>query len=200
MFANQPTLFQRSAFLTVTEFKMSFQKCKPRIITYRNYKSYDNDVFRSEIETFCSLNETDLGLFKESIFCIFNKHAPIRKKYLRTSKAPFMTEELHNAIMKRSRYRNKFLKDKSETSRENYRIQRNLCKKLLRKTKKLYFESLNTKKIKENRTFWKAVVPLFTNKTSRGEKIILTEAETHISDDKKICKLFNNLFSNVLSD
>ena len=111
--ANQPTLFQRSAFLTVTEFKMSFQKCKPRIITYRNYKNYDNDVFRSEIQTFSSLNETDLGLFKESIFCIFNKHAPIRKKYLRANEAPFMTKELHNAIMKRSRHRNKFLKDES---------------------------------------------------------------------------------------
>ena len=86
---NQPTLFQRSAvldtglsdfhLLTVTEFKRSFQKSKPHIITYQNYKSYDNDVFRSEIQTFCSLNETDLGLFKESIFCILNKHAPIRK-------------------------------------------------------------------------------------------------------------------------
>ena len=207
---NQPTLFQRSAvletglsdfhLLTVTEFKMSFQKCKPRIITYRNYKNYDNDVLRSEIQTFCSLKETDLGLFKESIFCIFNKLAPIRKKYLRANEAPFMTKELHNAIMKRSRYRNKFLKDKSQTSRENYKIQRNLCKKLLRKTKKSYFESLNTKKITDNRTFWKTVVPLFTNKASRGEKIILTEAEKHISDDKKICNIFNNFFSKVVSD
>ena len=97
-----------------------------------------------------------------------------------------MTKELHNTtIMKRSRYRNKFLKDKSQTSRENYKIQRNLCKKLLRKTKKSYFESLNTKKITDNRTFWKTVVPLFTNKASRGEKTILNEAEKHISADKK---------------
>ena len=58
----------------------------------------------------------------------------------------FMTKEPHNAIMKRSRYRNKFLKDKSQTSRENYKIQQNFCKKLLRKTKKSYFESLNIKK------------------------------------------------------
>ena len=125
---------------------MSFQKCKPRIIIYRNYKNYDNDAFISEIQAFFSLNETDLGLFKESIFCIFNKHAPIRKKYLRAKEAPFMTKELHNAIIKRSRYRNKFLKGKGQTSSENYKIQRNLCKKLLWKTKKLYFESLNTKK------------------------------------------------------
>ena len=153
---NQPTLFQHSTvletglsdfyLLTVPEFKMSFQKCKPHIITYRNYKNYDNDAFRSEIQSFCSVNETDLGLFKKSIFCIFNKHAAIRKKYLRANQSPFMTKELHNAIMKRSKYRNKFLKDKSQTSRENYKMQRNLCKKLLRKTKKSYFESLNTKK------------------------------------------------------
>ena len=102
--------------------------------------------------------------------------------------------------MKRSRYRNKFLKDKSQTSRENYKIQRNLCKKLLRKTKKSYFESLNTKKITDNRTFWKTVVPLFTNKASRGEKIILNEAEKHISDDKKICTVLNNFFLDVVSD
>ena len=55
---------------------------------------------------------------------------PIRKKYLHAKEA----KELHSAIMKKSRYRNKFLKDKSQTSRQNY------------KTKKSYFESLNTKK------------------------------------------------------
>ena len=88
--------------LTVTEFKMNFQKCNPHIITYRNYKNYDNDAFRSEIQSFCSLNKTDLGLLKDSIFCIINKHASIRKKYVRANKAPFMTKELHNAIMKRS--------------------------------------------------------------------------------------------------
>ena len=39
-----------------------------------------------------------------------------------------------------------------------------------------------------------------TNKSSRGEKIILNEAEKHISDDKKVCKIFNIFFSNVVSD
>ena len=68
------------------------------------------------------------------------------------------TKELHNAIMKRSRYRKKFLKDKSQTSRENYKILLNLWKKLS------HFESLNAKTITDNRSFWKSVVLLFTNK------------------------------------
>ena len=65
----------------------------------------------------------DLGLLKESIFWIFNKHAPIRKKYLGANEAPFMTKELHNAFTKRSKFTNKILKDKSQTNRKNYQIQ-----------------------------------------------------------------------------
>ena len=63
----------------------------------------------------------------------------------------------------------------------------------------MYLESLNTKnkKITDNRTFWKTVVPLFTNKASKGGKIILNEAEKHISDNKKI---FKKNFPNVVSD
>ena len=38
------------------------------------------------------------------------------------------------------------------------------------------------KKNTDNRTFWKTVAPLFTNKASRGEKIILNEVEKRISD------------------
>ena len=187
---NQPTLFQRSAvlktglsdfhLLTATEFKMSLQKCKPHIITLRNYKIYDNDVFRSEIETFCSLNETDLGLFKESIFCIFNKHAPIRKKYIRANGAPFMNKELHNTIMKRSRYRNEFFKIKVKTSREFKKFSKTYVRNYWGKPKFVLWKPQYKK-----------------SKASRGKKIILTEAEKHTSDDKKICKIFNNFFSNV---
>ena len=52
----------------------------------------------------------------------------------------------------------------------------------------------------DNKTFWKTVVTLFSNKASRGEMIVLNEAEKHTSDDKKICKIFNDLFSNVVAD
>ena len=120
------------------------------------------------------------------------------KKYLRANEAPFMTKELHNVIMNRSRYRNKFLKDKSLTSRENYKTQQNLCKKLLTKTKKSYFESLNTKESRIIRPCGKLLF-LFSQ-ASKGEKIILNEIEKHVSDDKRTCTTFNNFFSNVVSN
>ena len=124
---NQPTLFQHSTVLETglsdfhllknTEFKISFQKCTSHIITYWNYKNYDNNAFRSEIQRF-SLNKTDLGLFNESIFFIFNNYASIRKIYIHLNETSFMNKKLQNTIMKRSRYRNKILKDKSQANRE----------------------------------------------------------------------------------
>ena len=78
---NQPT-FQHSIF---PETGLSGLLRLDSIITYQNYMDYDNDAFRSEIKSFCSLNEPNLGLFKGSVFYIFNKHARIRKEYLRAN-------------------------------------------------------------------------------------------------------------------
>ena len=85
---NRPSYFQRSkAFetglsdfhlLTITEFKTSFQKREPKIIKYRDYKNFDNNKFRSEILK-RNFNYTDLRTFKETVFNIFNKYAPIKK-------------------------------------------------------------------------------------------------------------------------
>ena len=121
--------------VTMTEFKTSFQKREPKIIKYRDYKNFDNSKFRSEILK-RNFNYTDLRTFKETVFNIFNKYAPIKRKYVRANEAPFMTKELHKAIMKRSRLRNKFLKDRTENNQKNFKHQRNFCKKLLRTTKK----------------------------------------------------------------
>ena len=119
-----------------------------------------------------SLNTTDLNRFMKIVFRILNKHAPIKRKYICVNEAPFMTKDLHKAIMKRCKLRNTFLKFRTLSDRKNYTSQRNLCKKLLKNTKRTYFSNLGIKKITDNRTFWKTVAPLFSNKFSKSEKII----------------------------
>ena len=120
---NQPSYFQHSEvfetnlsnfhLLIVTELKMNFQKQQPKIIAYRDYKKIYNNAFRHDIQK-CSFNTADLKTFNETVFCIFNKHAPMKRKYFRANEAPFMTKELRKAIMKRSRLRNKFLKKRTK--------------------------------------------------------------------------------------
>ena len=60
-----------------------------------------------------NLNTTDLKGFMKKVFHIFNKHAPIIRKFIRANEGPFMTKDLHKAIIKRSKLRNKFLKSRN---------------------------------------------------------------------------------------
>ena len=201
--SNRPTYFQLSAVLetglsyfhlfTVTEFQMGFTKSKPCIISFWDYKKFNNNAFRAEIQSLFS-SEADLDFFKNSTFHIFNKLESIKKKYLGRNETPFMTKELRVAVMKKSRLRNKTLRETNQANRDNYKIQRDFCKKLLRKTKNSYFSNLDTKKITDNRTFWKTVVPLFTNRLSKNENIIINKGDKSISDEKNFVKYLTYFF------
>ena len=98
---------------------MGFQKKVPKIIAYRSYKKIDNAEFCDDINNF-AFDQSDVSKFKGIMFNIFDKHAPIKQKYLRENEAPFMTKELHREIMKRSRLFNNFLRTKSQESRLKY--------------------------------------------------------------------------------
>ena len=52
---------------------------------------------------------------------------------------------------------NKYIPEISNRYKQRY-----LCKKLLKNTKKSYFENLGTKKTTDNGSFWRTVLPLFT--------------------------------------
>ena len=98
-------------------------------------------------------------MYKSTISNIFNRHVPIKRKYICANEAPFVSKELYKTIMKISRLRNIFLEYPTDTNKKSYSTQRNLCKKLLRNTMKSYFENLETiKKNTDNRSFLRIVL------------------------------------------
>ena len=98
--------------------------------------------------------------------------------------------------MKRSRLKNLFNKQTLK-NRVNYKMQRNHCVHLLRKTKKNYFTNLNMKDITDSKTFWKTIKPNFYEKGSSCMKIILSEKGSILNDNKKVCNTMNNYFVNI---
>ena len=174
---NRPTYFQykycsldRSLWFSFAHsnwhFKISFQKS--HISTYRDCKMYDNDTFRLEIQSLCS-NETNLKDFCKILFCmsLINLHSS-KKYYLRANEAPFMTKELRNARMKRSRLGINFEGTNVWEIMKIVKFHATSVKKL-RKAKQIYLSYLDTNEITDNRTFWRRVVPL---STKRGHKVI----------------------------
>ena len=62
-----------------------------------------------------------------------------------------------------------------------------------------YFENFNVKLVRNNKMFWKNVVPLFSNQIKSKEGTILIKNENIISIEKKVIETFQEFFSNVVN-
>ena len=102
-------------------------------------------------------SEFALKEFQNVCLTSSNSFTPLKKKYVRANQRSFMSKELKTAIMVRSKLRNKFLKSGCEEDRKAYNKQRNMCVKLVIETKRSYFSNLNTKRVLDNKKFWKTV-------------------------------------------
>ena len=111
-----------------------------------------------------------------------------------------MTNDLRKAIMNRSRLLNKFRNENTEQNKWAYKKQRNLCVKLLKRAKKTFYNTLDVKKVCDNKTFWKTIKPNFTEKTIKDQKITLVEKKTVISEYSELAEVFNNYFGNVVKN
>ena len=85
--------------------------------------------------------------------------------------------------MTRTRLLNKYRKNNSPGNLFTYRRQRNLCGKLLRKSKKVFYNYLNVKRITNNRKFWQTIKPNFTDKILKDERITLVDGDKVITEE-----------------
>ena len=59
---------------------------------------------------------------------------------------------------------------------------------------------LKAKLVRENKTFWRNIASLFSNKIRSKERTTLTENENIISNDRKVAETFQEFFSNVVKN
>ena len=111
-----------------------------------------------------------------------------------------MNKALSKAVMNRSRLRNIFTSNPTPENKLNYSKYRNYCTSLFRKEKRAYYNNLDPKFITDNKTFWKTVKPLFSEKHFSNNKITLIEGEEIIHNDREIAEKFNSYFANVVEN
>ena len=131
---------------------------------------------------------------------ILGKKAPLNERYVSYNQATFMNKILQKAIINRFRLFNRYRKEKTEATRSGYKKQENVWVKLLRKTKKEFYNNLNVKHNTENKLFWKTVKPSFTDKTLKDERITLVENNKVVSDESKLVEIFSKYFGNIVQN
>ena len=128
---------------------------------------------------------------------ILNTHAPIKEKHVRCNQSSFVNKQLRKAIMNGIRLLNKCRKDNSAGNPFAYKRQRNLCIKLLRHSKKFFYNILNVKRITDKRKFWQTIKPNFTDKTLKDERITLVDGEKVITEKKDVVKKLKDHFEKI---
>ena len=118
---------------------------------------------------------------------VLNAHAQRKTKVLRSNHKPHVDKNLHKAIMKHSKLKNKANRTKLQDDIAKYKKQQNLVVKLNRDLKLCYFG--NTEISKNSTTFWNECKPCFSNKHDQGDsKIILAEKEKITNNSNEVIK------------
>ena len=102
MLTNKPRFFNNSSVaetgpsnflkMTLVVMRACFVKQTPKVVYYRDYKKFSNDLFRNDILQAQALTDTKENV-QTTIVNIFNEHAPPQKRrYVRANQAPFMNK------------------------------------------------------------------------------------------------------------
>ena len=102
--------------------------------------------------------------------------------------------------MHRAKLKNKFNHDPSDKNRKNYKKHKNFCVNLVRREKKKYYENLDIKVFEDNKTFWRSVKPLLSNKVIMRKNMTLIENNKVISEKREIAEIMNNHFIDAVEN
>ena len=149
--------------MIITVLKTTFNKAKPKEITYRCYKDFNNDVFAEHLRRKLE-NCENYTQFENRFLDVLNEHAPSKKRLVCANEVPYMTKALRKAIANRSRMENRFHKYKTVDSLKAYKKQKNYCSRLYKKERKRYYTNLVVKNIMDNKNFWRTIKPFISDK------------------------------------
>ena len=187
--------------MVITVMKTTFEKSKPKIITYRSYKNFNEEFFRLELKNKLdnTTNEIDFKNFQNIFLSTLNKHAPLKKRSIRANEVPYINGDMRRAIMTRSRLEHAYQKNRTIENYNRYKKHRNFCNRLNYRSKRAYYSNLDDNKITDVKTFWKTVKPFLTDKgANKNKRITLIKDDTIISDDQGVADTLNSFFERAV--
>ena len=151
--------------LIYSMLKTTFHKEEPQTLIYCDHKTFSLETFSSELFLKLESQENnDYQTFEKNFVDTLNNQAPKKSKIFRGNQKPHINKILRNAIMKRSKLKNKANKTKSVDDLTKYKKQRNLVVKLNKNCKKGFFDNFEIKN--NSKSFWDKCNAYFSNKST----------------------------------
>ena len=97
--------------------KRKFEKAKPKVTSYRDYRHFDGNSFRCALR----FELSKISTHRYSSLETLNDHAPLKQKTICANHAPYITKTLRKAMMHRSQFETKYRKQPKDINSERYR-------------------------------------------------------------------------------
>ena len=178
--------------------KSCFNNTEPKLLNYRDFKHFSQEVFKEDLrEALCDCGNS-YDDFEHNFTSKLNKHVLKKEKWIGGNNKPHVNKALHQAIMKRSKLKNKANKTKDPTDIRNYKKQRNHIVNLNKEEKLEYFSKYESN---DSKPFWVNCKPYFTNKHSKADTdIMLSENGALILKNKEIANTLNDHFGSIVDN
>ena len=186
--------------LVLSTLKIKFTKANPKEVTYRNYTNFNQDNFKTDLQSVINVKTTDYNSFETKFLSTLNLHAPLKTKYIRANHAPYMTKTLKKAMMKRHELATKYYKTMKGEDLNKFKKQKNFVSKLYKKEKKRFYNNLDIKDVLQNKTFWNYIKPCFSNHYQKKAKITLVNDNNIIEKDQEVAEVFNDFFKHAVDN
>ena len=184
--------------------KISFPKRPPVVKYYRSFKKFDEKAFLSDIQNapfqvvdiFTDINDA-YWAFDYLLRDVVDQHAPLKKKFIKHTNAPFMNSALRKCMYQKRVAHNKARRDPQNSKKwEDFRVKRNKFVSLKRESMKTYFKE-RCADGPQSKKLWTTLRPYFSNKNSANECLALRENEEIITSPNSIADVFGNYFSSI---
>ena len=129
LLTNKPNLFFNTSTINtglsdchkmvVAVLRKTFQRAQPKVFSYRDYKNFDNELFKSSLQNALNtISRPDYIKFEEAFLEKLNMHVRLNRKH-----ALYMTKGFRKAIMRRSELEIKYHKHRDIQSLRQYKKQ-----------------------------------------------------------------------------
>ena len=184
--------------------KLTCPRSIPRIIESRQYKNFVPDDFVNDMALvpWDTIEQIDnpIGaweVWKQSFLAVANLHAPVKKRRVRNSNAPWLTPEIKRLMWERDRIKRIAIVTSDQLKWAEYRRLRNRVNHSIKASKKNYYHSFFEDNVGKAKATWNGINTLLSRKKNFAPVSKLIIGDTVITDPHELSNAFNRHFIDI---
>lgn len=192
--------------LIIVNRSTKLTKTGPKMIYKRSYKSFKEDQFIDDVKNNSwskIYSKTDpeeaLEEFTETFMKLVEKHAPLKKFVVRSTRTPWLDREIKDCMKKRDNAKRTAIITGNQCDWIFYKQLRNSVTKLNRDKKKIYYEKQINKVKTNNRKLWDTVNHLL-GRNKNASPAFLDVGSNFLTEANDIAEYLNMYFENKVTN